>query len=432
MANFHLWQCSRAPSSVLFSTSKVFAAVLCCGLLPVKTDQNRFWEKNFFAKKSCVFACLRLWHLFWGSNSLMKTMEGPDAIHGVDITRFILCSTLLFLSSTIPAAVVRNYGNLLIDLAAVIPDGLACFFPSYSYMVSCPYCKFVIKTLLKPLVTATHCAIIMLPCQTTSTSSFFMSYYFCYSFCDLICLLACFLCVICIEFLHSVPVIMSSVWSLFLVKSGHVFSVVLCSLWPCIVAGVCHCHLGRPRHHCQGAALQADLRWNTGCCWNHRCTRPLPESEYCGNAGLQHWSCYLLYAGAFENKIIWEETVVSLMDGWRAFTVLAQHDVFQLFCFFMNVICVLLCSFCSYLCISWAFGWSSLQSRPEKTYDVGCTGKGSWYCAIGLWDSLMVKHTTLLVETFVQSWFVTFLVRIYFNEVFSFKLKCFLSTSKST
>ncbi|XP_065183619.1 general transcription and DNA repair factor IIH helicase subunit XPD-like [Sycon ciliatum] len=31
-------------------------------------------------------------------------------------------------------SVVRNYGNLLMDLAAVVPDGLACFFPSYSYM----------------------------------------------------------------------------------------------------------------------------------------------------------------------------------------------------------------------------------------------------------------------------------------------------------
>ena len=31
-------------------------------------------------------------------------------------------------------AVARNYGNLLIELAAVVPDGMICFFPSYSYM----------------------------------------------------------------------------------------------------------------------------------------------------------------------------------------------------------------------------------------------------------------------------------------------------------
>ena len=33
------------------------------------------------------------------------------------------------------AAVIRNYGNLLGDMSAVIPDGIACFFPSYEYMV---------------------------------------------------------------------------------------------------------------------------------------------------------------------------------------------------------------------------------------------------------------------------------------------------------
>ena len=33
-------------------------------------------------------------------------------------------------------AVVRNYGNLLVDLAAVVPDGVVCFFTSYIYMVS--------------------------------------------------------------------------------------------------------------------------------------------------------------------------------------------------------------------------------------------------------------------------------------------------------
>ena len=36
---------------------------------------------------------------------------------------------------------VRNYGNLLVDMSAVVPDGIACFFPSYEYMVSeCSNC----------------------------------------------------------------------------------------------------------------------------------------------------------------------------------------------------------------------------------------------------------------------------------------------------
>lgn len=32
------------------------------------------------------------------------------------------------------AAVVRNYGSLLLEMAKVVPDGLVCFFPSYTYM----------------------------------------------------------------------------------------------------------------------------------------------------------------------------------------------------------------------------------------------------------------------------------------------------------
>lgn len=31
-------------------------------------------------------------------------------------------------------AVMRNYGNLLIDFASIVPDGIICFFPSYRYM----------------------------------------------------------------------------------------------------------------------------------------------------------------------------------------------------------------------------------------------------------------------------------------------------------
>ncbi|KAJ3176597.1 DNA-dependent ATPase of the nucleotide excision repair factor 4 complex [Geranomyces variabilis] len=33
-------------------------------------------------------------------------------------------------------AVVRNYGNILIEYAKIVPDGLVCFFPSYLYMES--------------------------------------------------------------------------------------------------------------------------------------------------------------------------------------------------------------------------------------------------------------------------------------------------------
>ena len=35
----------------------------------------------------------------------------------------------------IPTAVIRNYGNLLVEMSGVVPDGIVCFFTSYTYMV---------------------------------------------------------------------------------------------------------------------------------------------------------------------------------------------------------------------------------------------------------------------------------------------------------
>ncbi|KAH3856998.1 hypothetical protein DPMN_099595 [Dreissena polymorpha] len=32
-------------------------------------------------------------------------------------------------------AVIRNYGNLLVEMCSVVPDGVVCFFTSYIYMV---------------------------------------------------------------------------------------------------------------------------------------------------------------------------------------------------------------------------------------------------------------------------------------------------------
>ena len=49
-------------------------------------------------------------------------------------------------------AVIRNYGNLLVDLVAVVPDGVVCFFTSYMYMenvVSSWYDQGIITQLQK-------------------------------------------------------------------------------------------------------------------------------------------------------------------------------------------------------------------------------------------------------------------------------------------
>lgn len=41
--------------------------------------------------------------------------------------------TVVHIGSSV-TAVIRNYGNLLVEMAAIVPDGLVCFFVSYQYM----------------------------------------------------------------------------------------------------------------------------------------------------------------------------------------------------------------------------------------------------------------------------------------------------------
>ena len=38
---------------------------------------------------------------------------------------------------------IRNYGNLLLEVSAAVPDGVVCFFPSYDYMVGPSVCMHV-------------------------------------------------------------------------------------------------------------------------------------------------------------------------------------------------------------------------------------------------------------------------------------------------
>mgnify|MGYP006997913376 FL=1 len=50
----------------------------------------------------------------------------------------ILCSDQLPVSTKFDMrsdpGVVRNYGRLLLEMVATVPDGIVCFFVSYSYM----------------------------------------------------------------------------------------------------------------------------------------------------------------------------------------------------------------------------------------------------------------------------------------------------------
>lgn len=49
-------------------------------------------------------------------------------------------------------AVVRNYGLLVVEMASIVPDGIVCFFTSYSYMesiVSNWYVQGIIEQILR-------------------------------------------------------------------------------------------------------------------------------------------------------------------------------------------------------------------------------------------------------------------------------------------
>ena len=61
--------------------------------------------------------------------------HGPvfaDGCYGFLCPRVLVCFCFGF------SAVVRNYGNLLVELSGIVPDGIVVFFPSYIYMVSTP------------------------------------------------------------------------------------------------------------------------------------------------------------------------------------------------------------------------------------------------------------------------------------------------------
>ncbi|KAI5148053.1 uncharacterized protein NESG_02172 [Nematocida ausubeli] len=56
-----------------------------------------------------------------GSDQMTLAMDGSNAISST-------------FSLRAEPAVVRNYGNLLLEMAMSVPDGMVCFFPSYRYM----------------------------------------------------------------------------------------------------------------------------------------------------------------------------------------------------------------------------------------------------------------------------------------------------------
>jgi hypothetical protein len=54
-------------------------------------------------------------------------------------------------------AVVRNFGALLVEMSAIVPDGIVCFFTSYAYMEGMPlYLFFFFCLSLSPTSSSPH------------------------------------------------------------------------------------------------------------------------------------------------------------------------------------------------------------------------------------------------------------------------------------
>ena len=68
--------------------------------------------------------CLHLTASFIG-NIINKTVPAPLSLQVALTSKF---------EARDDTAVIRNYGSLLSETVAIVPDGVVCFFTSYMYM----------------------------------------------------------------------------------------------------------------------------------------------------------------------------------------------------------------------------------------------------------------------------------------------------------
>ncbi len=66
---------------------------------------------------------------------LLLEHDVPEAVWHDETKHIILCSNIIaLLFLFLFPAVIRNYGNLLLEMSAIVPDGIVAFFTSYVYM----------------------------------------------------------------------------------------------------------------------------------------------------------------------------------------------------------------------------------------------------------------------------------------------------------
>ncbi|KAA0198453.1 TFIIH basal transcription factor complex helicase XPD subunit [Fasciolopsis buskii] len=58
-----------------------------------------------------------------------------NPVNSASFTMTLARNCVLPMNTFYSSSVVRNYGHLLAELSAVVPDGIVAFFPSYHYLV---------------------------------------------------------------------------------------------------------------------------------------------------------------------------------------------------------------------------------------------------------------------------------------------------------
>lgn len=88
------------------------------------------WAQSLKLEKTLV--CINVLIIIYSSAKYLKVMVFDYIILNI-LKCFFKILIWILLYWCLPA-VIRNYGNLLLEMSAIVPDGIVAFFTSYVYM----------------------------------------------------------------------------------------------------------------------------------------------------------------------------------------------------------------------------------------------------------------------------------------------------------
>ncbi|EDR29430.1 DNA repair helicase rad3/xp-D, putative [Entamoeba dispar SAW760] len=133
--------CVDAANAIQPTLNKFHSIVFTSGTLsPLKTYINILGLNNVVEEKQITSSfsnTRRICPLFVtkGFDSISITSQTPDT-SGTEVKqdRILFSSQYTYRSNRL---IIHSYGRLIVELSKTVPDGILCFFPSYSYMNIC-------------------------------------------------------------------------------------------------------------------------------------------------------------------------------------------------------------------------------------------------------------------------------------------------------